>query len=189
MNEIIEHVSSTLSIDHPVKGMICFDTPSLADKSKINELLKKICERRNCYVIHTSDYWDWDYGGKDQSILNPDEEVKDITPYHVWGHVFHEYCIIDKNDALKYIEEYRRRKKREEEIKNAMKELENAVTYKITKVVVEDYPEEGFQFNWNEDKVRKIVQKYNLSDEEIEELKRKIESRIMDKYMWSPVAY
>jgi len=176
-------IINSLVIDYPVEGSVCFNVDIWADSDKVIESLKKFCDKHDCYVLHVEDYSDWDYGGKRQIIVNPDEFVKDVDPHDILGRVFYRFCVLNKKKFRKLVEETKKRveeaKKRAVIYGEALKELRNAV--KVEKWFDEERGEDVYEFRWDENLVREIARKYGLSDEDIQELKDKVEDEIMFK--------
>ena len=182
--EATTRIIESLVLDYPIEDSVCFNIDVNADHDKVVEALKDFCNKKyECYVLHVEDYSDWDYGGKRQTIVNPDDFVKDINPLDVLGRIYYRFCILNKKKFRELVE---RSKKRAEEAKKravtygeALKELRNAVSYK--KEFDPERGEDVYEFRWNEKLVKEIAKKYGLSDEDIKMLKDKVEDEIMFK--------
>jgi len=176
-------IIKSITLDFPIEDSVCFDVDIDADAKAVEDALIKFCEKHNCYVLNVEDYSDWDYGGKRQRILNPDDFVKNVDPYEIFGRIFRRFCVINKEKFKKAIEEHEKRKREAERrsvtLGEALKELRNAVEVKTW--FDEERGEDVYEFRWNENLVREIARKYGLSDEEIQELKDKVEDEIMFK--------
>ena len=176
-------IINSLMLNYPIEDSVCFDVEPWADSDEVTESLKKFCDEYDCYVLHVKDYSDYDYGGKNQTIVNPDEFVRDVDPYSVLGRIFNKFCILNKKRFREFVEESKKRseeaRKRAVVFGEALKELRNAV--KVETWFDEERGEDVYYFRWDENLVRKVAKKYGLSDKDIQELKDKVEDEIMFK--------
>ena len=176
-------IINSLVLNYPIEDSVCFDVEPWVNSDKVIESLKRFCDEYNCYILHVKDYSDYDYGGKNQTIVNPDEFVKDIDPYNVLGRIFNRFCVLNKKRFREFVEEFKKRseeaRKRAVVFGEALKELRNAV--KVEKWFDEERGEDVYNFRWDENLVRKVAKKYGLSDKDIQELKDKVEDEIMFK--------
>jgi len=176
-------IINSLVLNYPIEDSVCFDVEPWVNSDKVIESLKRFCDEYNCYILHVKDYSDYDYGGKNQTIVNPDEFVKDIDPYNVLGRIFNRFCVLNKKRFREFVEEFKKRseeaRKRAVVFGEALKELRNAV--KVETWFDEERGEDVYNFRWDENLVRKVAKKYGLSDKDIQELKDKVEDEIMFK--------